>query len=33
MEIWQDIEKLGQELEDWPKVVIIVLNWNGWRVL
>jgi GT2 family glycosyltransferase len=31
MEIWQDIEKLGQELEDWPKVAIIVLNWNGWR--
>lgn len=31
MEIWQDIEKLGQELEDLHKVAIIVLNWNGWR--
>jgi hypothetical protein len=19
-------------VKDWPKVVIIVLNWNGWQV-
>lgn len=27
----QDIQGEGQEIKSWPKVVIIVLNWNGWR--
>lgn len=31
MEERQDIQAQGQEPKVWPKVAIIVLNWNGWR--
>ena len=31
METRQDIQGEVQGLKSWPKVAIIVLNWNGWR--
>ena len=31
MEARQDIQMQEQEAKSWPKVAIIVLNWNGWR--
>jgi len=31
METQKGIEVQGQEPKAWPKVAIIVLNWNGWR--
>jgi len=26
------VQKSSQEHKTWPKVAIIVLNWNGWEV-
>ncbi len=31
MEIWENNQVQAKELKDWPKVAIIILNWNGWR--
>ena len=31
MKTWQNNQVQAEELEDWPKVVIIILNWNGWK--
>lgn len=31
METQQDIQAKEQESKSWPKVSIIVLNWNGWK--
>lgn len=31
MEVQQDTQTKEQEPKAWPKVAIIVLNWNGWR--
>jgi len=31
MESQEDIQVNQQGPKTWPKVAIIVLNWNGWR--
>lgn len=31
IEIQDLVQKNAQECRNWPKVAIIVLNWNGWR--
>jgi len=31
MESQENIKLKQQEPKTWPKVAIIVLNWNGWR--
>ncbi len=31
METKQDIQMQEQETKSWPKVAVIILNWNGWR--
>ncbi|MGC9001063.1 glycosyltransferase family 2 protein [Caldisericum sp.] len=31
MEIWENNEVEIKKLKDWPKVAIIILNWNGWQ--
>ena len=31
MKAQQETQSQEQEPKAWPKVAIIVLNWNGWR--
>jgi len=31
MEVQKKVQTQTQETKAWPKVAIIVLNWNGWR--
>jgi len=31
MRTWQNKEIEVEEFKEWPKVAIIVLNWNGWK--
>ena len=31
MKTKKSIEIKREKMQDWPKVVIIILNWNGWK--